>query len=99
MVQIKWLIAAQIDLKDIYEYISVDSMRYAKYMVLKIQNKTEVLKKYPTIGKVVTEFDNDSIREIIEGNYRIIYKIVNPKRIDLLMIHHGARSLKKRVKQ
>ena len=37
------------------------------------------------------------LKLIIEGNYRIIYKIVGKKRIDILLIHHGARSLKKRI--
>ncbi len=99
MVQIKWLIAAKMDLRDIYDYISIDSKRFAKHTVIKIQNKTEILKKYPTIGKIVIEIDNPNIREIIEGNYRIIYKIVGKKRIDILLIHHGARSLKKRISE
>jgi len=36
------------------------------------------------------------IRELIEGNYRIIYKIVNEYQIDILTIHHSARDLKRR---
>lgn len=44
----------------------------------------------------VEEKGNAAIRELVEGNYRIIYKIVNEKRIDILTIHHSARALEKR---
>lgn len=33
---------------------------------------------------------------LIEGNYRIIYKIVDPEKIDVLTIHHSARDLYRR---
>lgn len=39
------------------------------------------------------EYNDENIREIIEGNYRIIYKILSNERIDIITIHHGARSL------
>ncbi len=36
MVQIKWLKSANTDLKEIYDFISLDSKRYAKHQVEKI---------------------------------------------------------------
>jgi len=41
----------------------------------------------------VTEISRENIRELIEGNYRIIYKIVAEDQIDILTIHHPARDL------
>ncbi|MGY5846792.1 type II toxin-antitoxin system RelE/ParE family toxin [Salegentibacter sp. HM20] len=55
-----------------------------------------MLKSQPFSGKLVQEIRREDIREIIEGNYRIIYKIINSKRIDILTIHHSARDLSKR---
>ena len=40
MVRIKWLKSAKLDLKDIYDYISHDSMRYAQLQIVKIQTNT-----------------------------------------------------------
>ncbi len=47
-------------------------------------------------GKMVSEIDQDNIRELIEGSYRIIYKIVKDNQIDILTIHHSSRDLTRR---
>jgi addiction module RelE/StbE family toxin len=97
MVQIKWTSQAKTDLKDIADYISIDSAKYAKLHIYKIIVVTKLLKRHPRIGKVVKEFGNQDIKELIYGNYRIIYKIVSSKRIDILAIHHSARDLTTRI--
>ena len=97
MVQIKWLPLAKNDLLEIYDYISLDTKKYAKYQVQKPQNKTEILKKQIYLGKIVPEFAQENIRELIEGKYRIIYKIENELEIKILMIHHSARLLSSRL--
>lgn len=45
-------------------------------------------------GKLVPEHDDSNFRELIEGNFRIIYKIVSNHQIDILTIHHSSRDLK-----
>lgn len=97
MVRIKWLKSAKDDLKEIYDYISLDSKRYARFQIEKIQAKTQILKTHINIGKVVEEFGEEFVREIVEGNYRIIYKIVAANQVHILMVHHGARDLHKRI--
>lgn len=99
MVQVKWLSSAKNDLKDIYDYISLDSARYAKLQITKIQKRTEILKNFPNSGKVVPEINDPTVKEITEHNYRIIYKIINKNQIDILLIHHGARDFKRRFKK
>lgn len=94
---IRWLASARSDLKSIYEYIALDSKRYARLQVDRITSATQILKKEAYIGKPVKEFQNESIRELVEDNYRIIYKIVGPSEIHILLIHHGARDLKRRI--
>lgn len=96
MVQIKWTPQSVKDLEEIHEFISRDSRTYAKRQIQLIRNRTHILKSNVNAGKVVKEMSNRSIRELIEGNYRIIYKIKDVNRIDILTIHHGARNLRKR---
>lgn len=96
MVRINWTLQAKNDLNDIAEYISKDSKVYAKRQILKIKNRTQVLKSHVYSGRKVPEIKNESIREVIEGNYRILYKIVTGERIDILTIHHSARDLRTR---
>ncbi|PIQ29487.1 MAG: plasmid stabilization protein [Bacteroidetes bacterium CG18_big_fil_WC_8_21_14_2_50_41_14] len=96
MVRVNWTFQAKDDLKSIAEYISRDSKRYAKLQVLRIRNKTSLLKSQTHLGKIVSEIDRENIRELIEGRYRIIYKIVSRNQIDILTIHHTARDLTRR---
>lgn len=97
MVQIKWLRSAKNDLKEIYDYISLDSKRYARFQIEKIQAKTEILKSGYLIGKKVSEIDDENVRELFEGNYRIIYRIINRKEIHIILVHHGAKDLLSRI--
>lgn len=96
MVQLKWTMIALEDLKEIFQFISRDSKRYAKIQVVKLRARTKTLKTYPFAGRVVPEFTDSRFREIIEGNYRIIYKIVSSDQIDIITIHHAARDLSRR---
>jgi len=93
MVQIRWTFQAKDDLKAIAEYIKIDSIRYAKLQVIRIKTRTHILKSHPQAGRVVPEIESEEIRELIEGNYRIIYKIVSNSIVDILTIHHSARDL------
>jgi addiction module RelE/StbE family toxin len=96
MVQINWTFQAKNDLKNIADYISKDSKKYAKLQIDRIKERTQILKSHQYSGKKVVEIDSDLIRELIEGNYRIIYKIVTENQIDILTIHHSARDFRKR---
>lgn len=96
MVQINWTKTALSDLKAVFDFIAKDSKKYATLHVLKIKAKTKLLKNRPRLGKTVPEKGDETIRELIEGNYRIIYKIIHKKRIDILTIHHAARDLERR---
>lgn len=93
MVQINWTPNSLLDLKGIADYIKKDSQRYARITVERIKNSTEVLLNLPNSGGIVPEFNRSDLRQLIEGNYRIIYKIVDNNRVDILTIHHSSRDL------
>jgi len=91
MVRINWTDQAVSDLKSIYNFIASDSKFYAKREVTKLKLKTEFLKKHIKIGRIVPEFEQEKIRELIEGKYRIVYKIISPLEADILTVHHSAK--------
>jgi toxin ParE1/3/4 len=92
MVKIIWTQRSLIDLKSIAEYISKDSIKYASLTLERIINVTKHLETNPRIGRMVPEIGkNDKIREIIHGNYRIIYKITSTLIIHILTVHHSAK--------
>ena len=77
MVRINWTFQAKENLRSIMEFISKDSKRYAKLQVLRIKYRTRILNSQIYLGKIVPEIDKQNIRELVEGRYRIIYKIVS----------------------
>jgi toxin ParE1/3/4 len=92
MSRIVWTRTAIDDLRAIRAYISRDSVQYAKRMVERIKSAVERLEANPRSGGKVLEWDRDDLREIIVGNYRVIYRIYRRK-IQILTVFHAARQL------
>ncbi len=59
----------------------------------KIFNSVEILSEFPESGRVVSEIDRKEIRELVQGNYRVIYK-VKSKEILVLVIKSYRQKLK-----
>ncbi len=93
MVKIIWTEFAVEDLRSIHDYISKDSKVYADRFIEKVISRVDQLETNPQSGRIVPEFNTDSLRELIEGNYRIIYK-VHPDFLGIVRVHHSARQLK-----
>ncbi len=70
-----------------------NSLKYAQITVERLFSATDILEKYPDIGKVAEEFESESIRELIRGSYRIVYRKYSKERIDILTVHNSARML------
>ena len=95
MVKVIWTQRSLTDLKSIAEYISQDSIKYASLTVERLIDVTSYLETNPRIGRMVPEIRRqDKIREIILGNYRIIYKITDPKSVHILTVHHSYKRLR-----
>ncbi len=92
MVSLNWTEIAFQDLQLIHEYISSDSKVYAQRVIDKIISRVDQLESFPKSGRVVPEFNSDIIRELLEGNYRIIYKIYSDN-ISIIRIHHSSQQL------
>ena len=90
--KIIWSNPAVSDLENIKNYIDKDSQYYSSIFIEKIIESVDKLSKFPLIGRIVPEFNDQNIREIIYQHYRIIYK-VNGKSIFILTVAHGGRNL------
>lgn len=93
MVKIVWTDLAIEDLRSIHEFITKDSKRYADRYIEKLITRVDQLENFPKSGRVVPEFNSPTIRELIEGNYRIVYKVTT-NQVAILRVHHAARQLK-----
>ena len=95
MAKIIWAKSARNDLKAIFDYIARDSSYYAGRFIDRLTGRVFILTDNIKAGKIVPEFGNDSLRELIEGDYRIIYYIRTDDNIKVIRIHHSAKILKR----
>ena len=77
---------------EIAEYIAQDKPSAAERWINKVFTKVDQLKSSPQVGRIVPEISDDQFRELIYGNYRIIYRI-EVKQISILTIQHGKQIL------
>ena len=77
---------------EIAEYIAIDKPSAADKWINTVFSKVKQLESSPEIGRVVPEIGNDQFRELIYGNYRIIYR-VEKKQVSILTIRHGKQIL------
>ncbi|HCS21549.1 MAG TPA: type II toxin-antitoxin system RelE/ParE family toxin [Bacteroidetes bacterium] len=91
MAQVRWTDFAIDELNQIGEFISNDSLLYAEITVSELFAATDILEKFPKTGTTVRMFQNENIRQLIKGSYRIIYLIIDAESIDILTVHHGSR--------
>ena len=89
-----WSELAVEKLEEFADYIALDKPHAAFKWTETIQKSANKLAKFPQIGRKVPEIKRVDIREIIEGNYRIIYRIESV-RISILTIRHGKQLLNK----
>ncbi|TAH03866.1 MAG: type II toxin-antitoxin system RelE/ParE family toxin [Sphingobacteriales bacterium] len=91
MVVLNWTPQSILDLTNISEFIAKDSPKYAIITIGKIKKLAKQLKLHPLSGRKLPEINQINIRELIFGNYRIIYKIISDERLDIVTVHHSAK--------
>ena len=82
-----WTEQAVNKLEEFADFIALDNPRIALKWTETIRNSVNKLEHFPQIGRKVPEIKRNDIREIIEGNYRVIYRI-EPERIAILTIRN-----------
>ena len=77
--KIYWSPLAIERLEEIYDYIAHDNVTAAQNLIENIFNKVESLLDNSERWRIVPESSRDDIRELFEGEYRIIYKLETKK--------------------
>ena len=68
---------------EIADYIAQHKPSAAEKWIDTVFSKVEQLKSSPEIGRIVPEINDSQFRELIYGNYRIIYRIETKQRRQL----------------
>ena len=92
MAQIVWDPVALDHLDGIANWIARDSPAAANRLVQKIFKRLERLEMFPLSGGFIAEDDRQIYREIIQGNYRVIYR-TDGNTVWIVAVYHAARLL------
>lgn len=96
MAEIVWSEEAILNLEDIYDYIARHSPLYAQHQIESITDAAERLRQFPKSGRHIPEFPELPHREVIIGNYRVIYRYESEHDVvKIISVVHGAKLLKK----
>ena len=94
MATIAWAGPALEDLRQIHQFIARDSTQYAGIMVRRIRTAVSRLGNFPQSGRVVPELPDGPYREILVGQYRVVYRHLEDRDVVLVLaVIHGSRLL------
>jgi plasmid stabilization system protein ParE len=91
-IQVRWSPRAAADLERICDHIGRDSETYAALLAKRIIAIIEGLGEFPRAGRIVPEYDVETLRERIYQSYRIVYR-VRDDAVEVAAIVHAARLL------
>ncbi len=95
MAKISWTSEAERWLKDIYDYIATDNPGAAAKIIAGIYEKAQLLSQFPEIGYRYDKYQNDEVRILLYGHYRIAYLVSADRDIDILGVFHGALDMQR----
>ena len=87
-----WTEPARDDLREIFRFILQDNPVAARNVIREIRQKVERLTQFPLSGRDVPELPDTAFREVIIGNYRVIYRVVR-NTVEILTVVHGRRKV------
>lgn len=90
--RVAWTRRSILRLRQILEHIARDQPDNATRFVNQLIKRGDSVGELPHGGRIVPEYQDETIREVFEGVYRIIYKI-RSERVDILTVRHGSQVL------
>ncbi len=93
MTPLVWTRRAIEDIQTIQRFIEKDSPHYAQLVGQQLIAAVERLATFPQSGRIVPEVNDPAVREVIQGSYRIVYRLIHSE-IHVLTVHHAARLLR-----
>lgn len=92
--QVVWSPTARLDLKDLCTFIAQHDARAAAKFACSIFESVERLANFPHSGRVVPEFGDPAIREVIHRPCRVVYRVKESKSvIEIARVWYAARGL------
>ena len=92
MAEVEWTTRARADLAEVAEYHAARSPDYAEALVRRLLSAVGQLGVFPRSGRAVPEIADESMREVVYRDYRIIYLHDEADdRVEVLSVFHSSR--------
>lgn len=91
--RVRWTSPAWNDVEAEARFIARDSPRYALVLQREAQAAAASLRRFAKRGRIVPERNDELLRELFVGSYRLMYKIVSDEEVHVIAFLHGARDL------
>ena len=89
-----WSPAARDDLHDIVVFIAHDNPERAMSFGYQLISQIDRLEDFPESGRIVPEYQNQLLREIIFRPYRIVYRVNHDRKLcEIARLWHSARGI------
>jgi addiction module RelE/StbE family toxin len=72
---VRWTDQAVEDLRAIRSFIERDSPRYGRLVAERLYDAASRIEQFPRSGRIVPELERDDVRELVVGQYRIVYRL------------------------
>jgi toxin ParE1/3/4 len=79
--------AAREDLGGILDYLTAESPRAAAKIVSELEERLKRLPRFPKSGRVIPEIGDASLREVLAGPYRVMYRLEAKRAVVLRILH------------
>jgi len=89
-VQVRWTDEAFARLAEIEDFVARDNPTAAVRLIARLVARGEALAAFPRRGRNMPEHPGSDLREVIEGNYRLVYRI-RPTVVEVLTVFEGHR--------
>jgi plasmid stabilization system protein ParE len=96
MAEVVWRESGLDDLRDIVEFLDRTSPSYAERIRSQVFAATRRLETLPLMGRVVPEFGEPHVREVIVRPYRVVY-VVRGETCFIVAVVHGSRDFRTAV--
>ena len=94
MARLTWSPNATAQLRELRQTIAADSPSAATRLVERLRARARQAASFPQMGRVVPEYGEVAVRELIEAPYRIIYRYdAEHDRVQVIAVVHGRRVL------
>lgn len=90
MIELLWSPRSIADLEEIRAFIEIDSPAWADLTVRRLVAVVERLREFPDSGRMVPERERPDLREVVSGQYRIVYRR-KPDLVEIATVFRGSR--------